>query len=187
MAAHHVVELAIAKRHPLLGHQMVLPDCENLPPIGRKQKLNGRSFSPIMSGDPSQGSLPCRVSFMGNMRQTVLFPRIYLTVFFAMSIFEGHSHTHNSDPDPERSSSPCVLRPPSFGSYQHLMGSWSNNNISLGAKGRRWKVRGPLLLFNSPFLILIMSSYFLRLIFYPPKFSYLYLVFFAPFRLFRAL
>jgi len=27
-------ELAIAKRHPLLGHQMVLPDCEKLPPIG---------------------------------------------------------------------------------------------------------------------------------------------------------
>jgi hypothetical protein len=53
MAAHHVVELAIAKRHPLLGHQMVLPDCENLPPIGRKQKLNGRSFSPIISGNPS--------------------------------------------------------------------------------------------------------------------------------------
>jgi hypothetical protein len=61
MAAHHVVELAIAKRHPLLGHQMVLPDCENLPPIGRKQKLDGRSFSPIMSGDPSQRA--CHAGF----------------------------------------------------------------------------------------------------------------------------
>lgn len=28
-------EIAIAKRHPLLGHQMVLPDCEKLPPIGK--------------------------------------------------------------------------------------------------------------------------------------------------------
>jgi len=30
-------ELAIAKRHPLLGHQMVLPDCEELPPIGTRE------------------------------------------------------------------------------------------------------------------------------------------------------
>jgi len=30
-------ELAIAKRHPLLGHQMVLPDCEELPPIGSRE------------------------------------------------------------------------------------------------------------------------------------------------------
>jgi receptor tyrosine kinase-like orphan receptor 1 len=30
-------ELAIARTHPLLGHQMVLPDCEALPPVGSPQ------------------------------------------------------------------------------------------------------------------------------------------------------
>jgi len=33
-------ELQIAKRHPLLGHQMVLPDCEELPPIGSRESEN---------------------------------------------------------------------------------------------------------------------------------------------------
>ena len=30
-------ELAIARTHPLLGHQMVLPDCEALPPVGSRE------------------------------------------------------------------------------------------------------------------------------------------------------
>ena len=30
-------ELAIARTHPLLGHQMVLPDCEGLPPVGSRE------------------------------------------------------------------------------------------------------------------------------------------------------
>ena len=37
-------ELAIAKRHPLLGHQMVLPDCEQLPPIGSRESERWETY-----------------------------------------------------------------------------------------------------------------------------------------------
>ena len=33
-------ELAIARTHPLLGHQMVLPDCEALPPVGSRESTD---------------------------------------------------------------------------------------------------------------------------------------------------
>ena len=33
-------ELAIARTHPLLGHQMVLPDCEGLPPVGSRESAD---------------------------------------------------------------------------------------------------------------------------------------------------
>ena len=33
-------ELAIAKSHPMIGHQMGLPECTELPPIGSRKHIN---------------------------------------------------------------------------------------------------------------------------------------------------
>jgi hypothetical protein len=75
----------------------VLPDCENLPPIGRKQKLNGRSFSPIMSGDPSQGACHAGFPFWGTcVRQ--FFIRGCNKRFYSSVRIEGHTAL---EPDPE--------------------------------------------------------------------------------------
>ena len=49
------LEYAIAKQHPLIGEQVMLPDCERLPPIGSKGsetcfRIGIPNMAPVVEG-----------------------------------------------------------------------------------------------------------------------------------------